>query len=303
MHHGRLYYANRNASRVFVILIFLMMAPTLFLLYRYILMRGGTTTNDDRFGDDANVITWKEGNSYDAEESILRYYPQGATPDAVIVLCGGSHLPPWSVLRFDAAIRVQRLFGEASGGVPIVVSGGGSPHVEPWVVQEGSAPHVVHESTEGCEYIRSRGYTGTLMKEVSSYDTIGNAYFMRTLFMDPGLWTNVIVITSRWHMPRSKLLFHYINGLQGVGGRLGGGGYTMPKMVFVGTDDGAFGDSLQLRLTSERKSVEVLRTKVLPKTNELGEFHFWLNTKHQQYDEFGPKERETKRTAAQNSLY
>ena len=242
----------------------------------------------------SEIVMWPERYDVSAEEDLLSMFR--TPPDAIVVLCGGNHLPPWSTLRFDAAVRIHNMFESFARGVSptIVVSGGGSPHVAPWVVTEGAAPHVVHESTEGCEYIRGRGYAGPLMKEVSSYDTIGNAYFVRMLFVEPAAWTNIIVITSRWHMPRTQRIFDYVMGL-----------HPCPRavrLVFVATDDGAFQDGLEQRMTSERRSLDALG-KILPITTQLKDFHGWLNLQHQQYDEYGPKERESQRTREQNSLY
>lgn len=46
--------------------------------------------------------------------------------------------------------------------------------------------------------------------ETSSYDTIGNAFFARTVFTDVRDWRRVLVVTSRWHMDRTKQIFDWV---------------------------------------------------------------------------------------------
>jgi hypothetical protein len=51
--------------------------------------------------------------------------------------------------------------------------GGGTPHKPPIIGRNG---HVLHESTACADYLIQRGAApGALLKEVSSYDTVGCA--------------------------------------------------------------------------------------------------------------------------------
>jgi len=293
----------RSMPRALQILFALFVILSVSTLFQFVIEdgMGGGRVSPVRVLDD-DVIYWSERHSIDSEDALLGRFP-GKAPDAIIVLCGGSHLPPWSLLRFDAAIGIHTLLantystGDVELPTKIVVSGGGSPHVAPWVVDaDSAAPHVVHESTEGCQYMRSKGYQGPLMKEISSYDTIGNAFFVRMLFTEPAGWERVVVVTSKWHMERTRRVFEYVM-------RLRPSAHRKIHMVFVATDDGALpGEALQTRVDLERRSLEAME-KALPATDQMSVFHTWLMSRHQQYDEYGPKERDTKRTRQQNSLY
>jgi uncharacterized SAM-binding protein YcdF (DUF218 family) len=42
---------------------------------------------------------------------------------------------------------------------------------------------------------------------VSSYDTVGNAYFSLAIHALPAGWRRLAVVTSDFHMPRSRALF------------------------------------------------------------------------------------------------
>ena len=58
--------------------------------------------------------------------------------------------------------------------------------------------------------IRLQGFPATsILKEVSSFDTIGNGYYALTIHSIPRGWRNVAMITSEFHMPRSKVIMPY----------------------------------------------------------------------------------------------
>src|SRR3954462_14400288 len=48
--------------------------------------------------------------------------------------------------------------------------------------------------------------------EEESVDTIGNAYFARTRWLDPNDWRSIRVVTSDFHIPRASWLFAKILG-------------------------------------------------------------------------------------------
>lgn len=53
------------------------------------------------------------------------------------------------------------------------------------------------------------------LQEVSSYDTVGNAYFSLTIHALPSGWRRLAVVTSHFHMPRSRALFADLYQLAG----------------------------------------------------------------------------------------
>ena len=52
-----------------------------------------------------------------------------------------------------------------------------------------------------------------LLRETSSYDTIGNGYFAAAIHAIPRQWKHVMVVTSDFHMPRSKAIFETVFSL------------------------------------------------------------------------------------------
>ena len=52
-----------------------------------------------------------------------------------------------------------------------------------------------------------------VLTEICSYDTIGNAYFSRLLFAEPFNLSSLLVLTSEFHMPRTRAIFEWIYSL------------------------------------------------------------------------------------------
>ena len=48
--------------------------------------------------------------------------------------------------------------------------------------------------------------------EENSMDTVGNAYFSKLFYLDPNRWKKIIVVTSDFHVKRSKFLFEKVLG-------------------------------------------------------------------------------------------
>lgn len=82
------------------------------------------------------------------------------------------------------------------------LTGGGTPHKPPNLTPHG---FVIHEGSACAEYlVQHRGVAPSrLLKEVSSYDTVGNAYFGLTIHAIPAGWRKVAVVTSAFHMART----------------------------------------------------------------------------------------------------
>ena len=117
----------------------------------------------------------------------------------------------------------------------VLCSGGGTPHRPP-LIRQG---RIIHESHACAHYLmakhalspdvivkvsrrlggsppvcvclrerereRERGsLSAGPSQEWSSYDTIGNAYFSLTQHVVPRAWSNVVVVTNEFHLPRTR---------------------------------------------------------------------------------------------------
>ena len=132
-------------------------------------------------------------------------------PSLIVVLAGGidpsTGLPhPWVCNRLERAKEIQR-----TTNIPILCCGGGTYHNPPYLNKEG---FVVHESTACASYLNALGVKShTILKEFSSYDTIGNAYFALVQHILPGRFERILVITSDFHMKRARFIFEKLNHL------------------------------------------------------------------------------------------
>ena len=89
----------------------------------------------------------------------------------------------------------------------------GTPHKQPVL---GPSGFCVFESMSCASYLMSRGVPQhSLLKETASYDTIGNGYFAITVHALPRRWQSLCIVTSEFHMPRSKAIFQELSNIMG----------------------------------------------------------------------------------------
>jgi uncharacterized SAM-binding protein YcdF (DUF218 family) len=60
--------------------------------------------------------------------------------------------------------------------------------------------------------IRKGIHSRNILKEETSLDTIGNAFFLKQKILKPRMWKNLIVITSDFHLERTRIIFEKILG-------------------------------------------------------------------------------------------
>jgi uncharacterized SAM-binding protein YcdF (DUF218 family) len=193
-------------------------------------------------------------------------------PDVLLILGGGlsasGELPPWSAVRFDKAIE---LAGPDTFFVPLSA---GTPHKAPIISDKGFP---LFESIKEAQYLLAKGIDPTkILIELASYDTIGNAYFSRTIHVDPAGFRSLTVITSEFHLERTKLIFDHV--------------YRLPplpnaeyQLTYVATPNvGLEENVLAARAEREQQSIQILR-QVIAQTPTLSDFHRWLFQKHGAY--------------------
>ncbi|CAG9461966.1 unnamed protein product [Pedinophyceae sp. YPF-701] len=204
----------------------------------------------------------------------------GGKCDAVIILAGGQlrdgTLPEWVTRRVDRAAELWRERGSV-----VICSGGGTPHKPPILNPQG---FVVHEAVSCAQYLMERGVPASaILREVSSYDTIGNAYFSIVIHALPRGFRRLCVVTSEFHMPRSRAIFEELCRMAAPaaapGGTAGPGGVFELEYVSV-SDDGVFDDEvLRAREEREAKSLRTWREGG-GAIGSLGEFSQWLHETH-----------------------
>lgn len=188
-----------------------------------------------------------------------------------ILIPGGGITPefqptPWTVSRLDYAFSVSRR-------KYIITLSAGTTHHPPFI-DPGGFP--AFESIISANYLIQKGTPPyDIMTENCSYDTIGNAFFARFLFTEILSLENLLIITSEFHMPRTRAIFEWIFNLP-------------PQKVnyslsFVATPNTGLNNiDLEARMLGEKNRLNSFWE--LPKRiGNVTELHRWLYTEHAAY--------------------
>lgn len=190
--------------------------------------------------------------------------------DIILVLAGGIDangiIHEWVKRRLDDAIIY---FNKKN--IPIICLGGGTYHKNPVINNNG---FVIHESTACINYLKNKNIpTKYLYKEWSSYDTIGNVYFSlvnHIQFMNN--IENILVITSQFHMKRTKLLFNWIYSM-----------YHNQKYTLFFHKSSDKNLDFTNRILREKNSIHNIQQNLIPNINSLYTFHKWFYQEHNAY--------------------
>ncbi len=188
--------------------------------------------------------------------------------DAILIPGGG--LTATGVLLPFVRARLDRaLMHSADCYIPLSA---GSPHIPPPLDARG---YPILESIPAAEYLRERGIPQQqILAETLSYDTIGNAYFTRTVHTGPCGFRRLLIVTSHFHMPRTEAIFRWVFGA------LPDDGYDLS---FESTDDASLSsEALDARMEKERAGIESVRRRAASITT-LADLHRWLFTEHGAY--------------------
>jgi hypothetical protein len=191
--------------------------------------------------------------------------------DCTLIPGGGlledGSLPPWTIARLKYALSVKdecRWF---------ILLSGGTVHKSPPLNENGFP---FFESRELAKHLVNAGINANrILTEISSYDTIGNAHFARLLFTEPLQLKNLLIVTSEFHMPRTKAIFEWVFHLPPLPFKY--------QLDFESTpNEGLSSQALAARIQREEISLENLRDTIQKITN-LDNFITWLYTEHTAY--------------------
>jgi uncharacterized SAM-binding protein YcdF (DUF218 family) len=189
-----------------------------------------------------------------------------------IFIPGGGLLPDGSLPAWTIA-RLQRAIVKQPQTRWIAFLSGGTVHKPPPLDKEG---YPIFESRAAAAYLVKNGIApDQLLTEISSYDTIGNAYFSRLLFSDPGQFQEILVITSEFHLSRTEAAFNWIYGLEPR---------TLDyQLNYESTpNDGLSDKILSARVSREKKSLKAL-IPLRKKIKTVSTFQNWFYTEHGAY--------------------
>lgn len=192
--------------------------------------------------------------------------------DAVVVPGGGLNEDgtPYEFVRarLDAALR-----HDADTQVYIVLSRG-TTHKPPPRDAQGFA---VDESVASARYLVERGVEPSrVLQDTWSVDTVGNVAFARLMLVEPRGWRRLHVVTSEFHMPRTKALFEWIFGL------------TPKRDAFelsfeAVAERGMAEEARAARAAKEAQSLVSLRAGAMAKISDLAALHRFVFQEHRAY--------------------
>lgn len=193
--------------------------------------------------------------------------------DAILIPGGGldvQHaLPhPWVCARLDAALALKhktRYF---------ILLSRGTTHKPPLYDYRGFP---ISEADASAKYLLENGVEdpARILLDTWSLDTIGNAYFARLMMCDPMGMRRLCIITSMFHMNRTKLIFEWIFSLDG----------RHTKIDFVCTPDRGM-SSIQSATRSEKEkgSIQHLTANTIPKVSSMTKLAHFVLIQHQAYN-------------------
>jgi uncharacterized SAM-binding protein YcdF (DUF218 family) len=207
--------------------------------------------------------------------------PLCADYDAVLILGGGLHAdgpPPWAARRLAGALAV-RAAQAAPPATRLVVLGGGTPHAPP-ILDSGG--YVVHEAAAYAEALLAAGVRpDRILKETSSYDTVGNAYFSATIHAAPARWRRLAVVTSAFHAPRTAAIFDAVYELVGAA-MFGDAGYFQLDHRPV-SDAGLFAPAVAAARAEKEAAAAAQWLVDVGKLESLAALHAWVHAEHRCY--------------------
>eukprot|EP00526_Cylindrotheca_closterium_P015513 CAMPEP_0113653660 /NCGR_PEP_ID=MMETSP0017_2-20120614/28711_1 /TAXON_ID=2856 /ORGANISM="Cylindrotheca closterium" /LENGTH=251 /DNA_ID=CAMNT_0000566695 /DNA_START=957 /DNA_END=1712 /DNA_ORIENTATION=- /assembly_acc=CAM_ASM_000147 len=159
--------------------------------------------------------------------------------------------------------------------LPILCLSAGTSHL-PQLMSEDGLP--IWESLACASYLAEHhGLFQDVYVETTSYDTIGNAYFARTTHADVNGWRHILVITSEFHLRRTKTIFDWIFLLCDNEVRNG----NEYQLFYLSTPNiGLPKDVVEARKEREAKSEQMVREKVIPRYQTLRGVWLFLNKSH-----------------------
>jgi hypothetical protein len=191
--------------------------------------------------------------------------------DAIIIPGGGVktnyELPLWTRRRLDKTIEKKQ------HSRYIITLSAGTTHKPPPVDNNGFP---IYESIAAAHYLANKGVASDkLLYECVSYDTIGNAYFAKIIHIDPLALSKLLIITSDFHMERTKAIFEWMFSPPFSNNKY--------HLEFESvSDEGIDKKMISERKKREKESLNNFIENIQKIKNSL-EFHKWLFSEHRAY--------------------
>jgi uncharacterized SAM-binding protein YcdF (DUF218 family) len=234
---------------------------------------------------------------------LLLYYQRSSSSShsgddrAVIIVLGGGLLasgdvPVHTEQRLMTAVKLYKDLYKATSERPLIITlSQGTTHKPNPTDKAGFA---TFEATAASKWLLDRAKVfdilpSDVMEENLSLDTIGNAYFLRVIHIDPGQLKNLYVITNDWHMERSRAIFEYVFSLPdtsklGLLSSIFNLDSKMYNLNFVSAPSGIPDSNIvEKRRQRERQSLISFQSNTVGKFANLKELHSFMFVQHKAY--------------------
>lgn len=190
----------------------------------------------------------------------------------ICVLAGGlTHTGRPHQFVIERLDKARELFKENPDNTIVLILGGGTYHKPPFLNSEN---YVVHESTSCSSYLIDKGISpSNIFREWSSYDTIANGFFAFTNYINLLDLNNIHVITSDFHISRTKLIFNYFNNLF----------KKNYNITYWETVSNIEKKTLKKRVEREKESSDNFKKNIVNKIKTPQMFLNWFYTHHKAY--------------------
>jgi hypothetical protein len=190
--------------------------------------------------------------------------------EAILIPGGGlksdGELPLWTQRRLDRAIAIKKFDF-------VITLSAGTTH-KPLPLDEKGFP--LFESVAAAKYLLQHGIPEKkIFTESCSFDTIGNAFFSKVIHLDPLGVKNALVITSSFHMPRTKAIFSWVYGL-------GNSDKEFQLNFEEVPDNNIDSDIISARIKKEKESL-ILFERLKSAITTFEDLHQWLFHEHKAY--------------------
>lgn len=220
------------------------------------------------------MVEYMDTSTDSIDESKLKLLPikhKQHSHQCILVLAGGfdeyGNLNPWVIDRLNLVIKEYH-----NKPCPIICLGGGTYHKPPLLNHRN---FVIHEATACCNYLKTYGHIpgNMIYKEWGSYDTIGNVYFSLTNHIQIMEYYKIMIITSKFHMKRTKLLFEWIYHMVS----------DKYQFIFKETSDDKYQNIVNYRKKREKDSIRNIKDNLQNNIKNIKQFHKWFYTQHKAY--------------------
>lgn len=211
--------------------------------------------------------------------------------DAVIVLSGG--LTDRGTPNACVTARLDTAAPFIAEAKFVILNSRGTPHKPPPLSSSGFP---IDESVASAEYLVSvhNIETDKILLDSWSMDTIGNAFFALNNHVIPRGLTNIVVVTSEFHMMRSRLIFDHIFSLNPAS--------SAPITYVSSPDCGIDADALLARREKEESSAHHYKEQNMKIITDLRSLNNFIFSIHGAYSFTGIKAPRIPLTAATSLL-